>query len=306
MLDFDIKMGFACNHNCIHCAAKNENQELNLTTQKLKDIIDSLDPKKWVVRFSGGEPTIRPDFLELIKYAREHRGRRVKIHTNATGFADEKLAAEAVKYMDGVLITIHSCDSNIHDKIAQTNGAWEKTIQGIKNLLKYRQTCSSQVRIETNTIISNWNKKFLLNTLEFIQALVPKTGMGLVYPHPVGNALKYAVAVLPKYSDIKEEIQQCIKRFGPYLMIRSIPKCQLFPYQENCRTDSWLKDLQRPGFNPIASKNGYIEDYTIIDSLQKKKAEECERCCFNSECTGVWEQYIDLYKKELDLFPIEN
>ena len=305
MLDFDIKLGFACNSDCIHCAEKSEQQILEPTTQEIKNIIDQLDPG-WVVVFSGGEPTIRSDFLELIKYARENKNRRVKVHTNATGFADENLAAEAVKYMDCALITIHSCVSKIHNKIAQTAGIWEKTICGMKNLLKYRQDCSSKIAIETNTVISTWNKDTLVATLAYIQQLAPEVIMGLVYPHPVGNALKYANTILPRYSDIKNIIHQCIQQFSPYLQIRSIPKCQLFPYQDACYADSYLQNIQRPGFNPLASESGFIKDYAMLDLPQKRKIEVCRQCCFNNECTGIWGQYIDLYKEALDLIPIRD
>jgi MoaA/NifB/PqqE/SkfB family radical SAM enzyme len=302
---FDIKLGFTCNSNCIHCAESGKDKKgLNLTTQEIKDVIDSVSPE-YVLKFNGGEPSIRPDLLELLKYAREIKRRFVWVYTNATGFTSDALAIESVKYMDSAIITIHSCDENTHERIAQTSGIWAKTIQGLRNILKYRVDCTMQTTVRTSTIISKLNIETLFNTLTFIQTIAPGTQMGLVYPHPVDNASKYADIILPRFADIKTILHKCIKQYRKYLYVRSIPKCILYPEQDNCfNQDDWLPSSQRPGFNPLIPGNGIIKDITLLDIQQKKKIPKCMECRFYSQCTGVWQRYIDLYKDSLDLEPI--
>jgi hypothetical protein len=131
--------------------------------------------------------------------------------------------------------------------------------------------------------------------------------MGLVYPHPVGNAERYTDITLPKYSDIQTVVRESIKQFAPYLVLRSIPKCCLYPYQNACNNqDDWLYDSCRPGFNRQSGNNGMVKNYTDMDLLHKKKATQCAQCRFNDQCVGVWDKYVDLYKDEMDLFPVNR
>ncbi|MCP8321489.1 MAG: radical SAM protein, partial [archaeon] len=61
----------ACNLKCKHCyenAGKPDKNELN--TEEAIRVIDILvDAGVVILAFSGGEPTIRPDILKLIKHA---------------------------------------------------------------------------------------------------------------------------------------------------------------------------------------------------------------------------------------------
>lgn len=62
----------SCNLKCAHCYANSENKkyEGELTTSEAKDFIDSLGKFKVpVILFSGGEPLIREDLLELVEHA---------------------------------------------------------------------------------------------------------------------------------------------------------------------------------------------------------------------------------------------
>ena len=64
---------YACNLKCKHCyanAGKNPGNEL--TTEEAKQGIDQLDRASVpIIAFSGGEPLVRKDILELTNYAHE-------------------------------------------------------------------------------------------------------------------------------------------------------------------------------------------------------------------------------------------
>jgi MoaA/NifB/PqqE/SkfB family radical SAM enzyme len=75
-----------CNLNCIHCYMDSEAKKYSgeLTTEEAKQMIDDLaDFKVPVLLFSGGEPLIRPDILELAEYAGS-KGIRPTLSTNGT------------------------------------------------------------------------------------------------------------------------------------------------------------------------------------------------------------------------------
>jgi MoaA/NifB/PqqE/SkfB family radical SAM enzyme len=75
-----------CNLKCIHCYSNSADIDYpdELTTDEGKKLIDDLAAfGSPVILFSGGEPLLRKDLLELAQYARD-KGMRAVISTNGT------------------------------------------------------------------------------------------------------------------------------------------------------------------------------------------------------------------------------
>lgn len=66
-----ILMTRKCNYNCINCYVKSTESRDEMTTEEVKKILeDCAKAGVLFIRFSGGEATLRKDFVELVKYAR--------------------------------------------------------------------------------------------------------------------------------------------------------------------------------------------------------------------------------------------
>ena len=125
-----------CNLSCRHCYidAKDEAYAGEFTTQEAKAFIDDLAACRVpVLLFSGGEPLLRPDLLELGTYAGE-KGIRPVISTNGTLITP--LTATLIKAAGFQYVGV-SLDGNeqIHDKFRGRSGCFAETIQGIRNSL---------------------------------------------------------------------------------------------------------------------------------------------------------------------------
>ena len=86
-----------CNLRCVHCYSQSEDRDYEdeLTTAEARTMIDDLAAfGAPVLLFSGGEPTVRKDLLELVRYA-VGKGLRAVISTNGTLIDDAKAAAFA-------------------------------------------------------------------------------------------------------------------------------------------------------------------------------------------------------------------
>lgn len=123
----------ACNLRCIHCYASSDNSPdpNELTTEEclrvLKDLSQFGVP---VVLFSGGEPLVRPDILDLIREAVK-LGIRTVLSTNGT-LIEEKLAEELKKL--GLAYVGISLDGwkEVHDKFRGKRGSFDKVISAIE------------------------------------------------------------------------------------------------------------------------------------------------------------------------------
>ncbi len=302
MTYFDIKVGYKCNNNCIHCVVAHARDRKEMTTQQIKSIIYERKEKEYIL-FTGGEATIRDDFIDLIRYAKE-RGHNVALQTNGTRFSDLNFTKEASQYIDSILIAIHSHKREIHDEIVNATGMYDKTIKGFKNIVKLG------IKHKTQTVISKLNVKYLKETYSFIQDISPGCKMNLTFPHPMGNAYINRERVVPKYSEIKKYLDRALQDYSLLLVTEAIPICYLYPYHnavENSdkrmlKEKTSLKNERRKGLNPLNNKD-IIDDYSTLMLKEKKKGSNCVDCLLNELCVGVWKEYIEFYGDNLDLIP---
>src|SRR6202000_2500878 len=77
------ELTYACNLACVHCLSSSGKRDpRELSTRQCMDIIDELERMQvFYVNIGGGEPTVRPDFWELVDYATAHHV-GVKFSTN--------------------------------------------------------------------------------------------------------------------------------------------------------------------------------------------------------------------------------
>ena len=126
-----------CNLRCVHCYAHSADQQYSgeMTTDQgfalLEDLADFGSP---VVLFSGGEPLMRKDLLELAGRAVE-LGLRAVISTNGT-LIDEKKAQQLRNIgLSYVGVSLDGMQP-INDKFRGMAGAFDKALAGIRNCLK--------------------------------------------------------------------------------------------------------------------------------------------------------------------------
>ena len=123
-----------CNLKCKHCYAQAEDKDFSneLTTEEGKQLIKDLATFGCpVLLFSGGEPLIRKDVLELAEYAAQ-LGLRVVFSTNGTLIT--KALAKRLKEIGTSYVGI-SLDGTekVHDQFRGVPGAFKKAIEGIRN-----------------------------------------------------------------------------------------------------------------------------------------------------------------------------
>ena len=124
----------ACNLRCMHCYAKAQRQRGpdELTHEEGIALLDDLaDFGVPVVLFSGGEPLVRPDLVDLARHAVK-RGMRAVISTNGTLISKEK--AEELKDI-GLSYVGVSLDGmkEVNDRFRGKKGAFDEALEGIRN-----------------------------------------------------------------------------------------------------------------------------------------------------------------------------
>ncbi|MBU0504207.1 MAG: radical SAM protein [Candidatus Omnitrophica bacterium] len=150
-----------CNLRCLQCDFWKINQHKDLPADSWKKII--LDIRNYLgpcfLRFYGGEPFYRDDFLELIKFCYDN-DTKVLITTNGT-LIDFRTAEKLVKNKVFLVnISIDGFKPQTHDELRGIQGTYNKSMQAIEYL-------KGRVPLQINTTIMEDNLDEILSLAEF-------------------------------------------------------------------------------------------------------------------------------------------
>ena len=128
------ELTYACNLACVHCLSSSGKRDpRELTTQQCKDIIDELERMQvFYVNIGGGEPTVRPDFWELVDYATAHHV-GVKFSTNGVRITPEVAARLAASDYVDVQISLDGATAEVNDAVRGA-GSFAMAIRALENL----------------------------------------------------------------------------------------------------------------------------------------------------------------------------
>jgi len=123
-----------CNLACMHCYQDSEHAALadELTLDEKLDLVDQMGAAHMpMLALSGGEPTVSPHLLPVLRAA---SGRRMHLTlatngTTLTGDFTGQLAEAGLRYVE---ISLDSVDPARHDQFRGRQGYWRKAVEGAK------------------------------------------------------------------------------------------------------------------------------------------------------------------------------
>ncbi len=123
-----------CNLKCVHCYARAVDVygKDEIDTASAKRMIDDLAAYGVpVMLFSGGEPLVREDLVELAAYAVE-KGMRAVISTNGTLITPQQAAELKKVGLSYVGISLDGLEE-AHDRFRGKKGSFAKALEGVEN-----------------------------------------------------------------------------------------------------------------------------------------------------------------------------
>jgi len=279
----DIKVGFSCNNNCIFCAQAHKRHLGDLTTEEIKvQLKKGIEDGADEVVFTGGEPTIRPDIVKLVKYAKDIGFKWIQIQSNCRmcsyiDFVKKLIKAGANEFSP----SIHGHTPELHDSLVRSKGAWKQTYQAIKNLKSLGQY------VMTNTVVVKQNYKYLPQIAQMLVNLKVDQ-FQLAFVHATGNAAKYFDIVVPRVKDVAPYVHKALdiaRKYKVRAMVEAFPFCLMKGYEE------FVSELYIP-IGEIRESDMFIakyEDWRLNEG--KRKSPKCKECKYDLICEGPWREY---------------
>ncbi|MBU1076074.1 MAG: radical SAM protein [Spirochaetes bacterium] len=313
----EIALTYRCNLQCRFCYAgcgcKKDNNAKELSTKKIKTILSMIKREAEVpsVSFTGGEPCLRKDLPELIRYAKSLK-MWTNLITNGTLITDKMASAFKKAGLDSAQISMEAGNAALHDSIVHAPGAFEKTLIGITALKE------AGIRIHTNTTISKLNKDHLTGIIDMTKKIgLDKLSMNLLMPE--GSALNGLNDLLVPYSEIGEIVIKVNKYAEDndveFMWYSPVPMCIFNTVShglgnKGCAACDGLLSISptgdilpcssfpRPMYNMLEIKEKFKEAWSSkkMAYFQKKKFAHafCQKCedlaICNGGCPLYWKQ----------------
>ena len=168
-----------CNQKCLHCYAAGQplSDTPELTTAQWKEILAKLRAANVPqVTFTGGEPTLRADLVELVEVAQWFVTR---LNTNGRLLTPELCRRLYEASLDSVQVTLYSHDPAVHNALVGAEG-FDDTVTGIRNAV------AAGLSVSVNTPLCSLNEDYAA-TVRFVHELGVRyvTCSGLI---PSGSA----------------------------------------------------------------------------------------------------------------------
>ncbi|MFZ3070709.1 MAG: radical SAM protein [Anaerolineaceae bacterium] len=297
----DLALTYRCNNDCAHCYNARPRNYPELDTSAWKAIID----KVWDLRiphvvFTGGEPTLRDDLVELVKYAQD-KGLVTGLNTNARRLSDQRLVESLVAAgLDHVQITVESYSPQVHDEMVRARGAWKETLAGLRNVVR------SRLYMMTNTTLLKNNAFELESILNFLaQEGVPTVGLNALIYSGHGNTVQTGLQeqdlpdLLAQATEITQHngqrliwytpTQYC--HFNPTLLSLGVKGCTAAYYNMCVEPDGQVIPCQsyyQSLGNILDDSWDSIWNHPLSKQLRERQSvpEGCEHCDFLQECGG--------------------
>lgn len=238
----------ACNNRCPACV--NESFVANFQTRALKsdfhetvlpqssweEILSCLPSAVNSVILSGGEPTLHPAFISIVKEL-DARGLEFTIFTNGRWQTPQKLitALKASPQFQGFLISLHGAGDSSHEAFTNIPGSYQETIQNI------RSATLAGLPVSISTVITKDNLAELESTIE----LSVNLGATAIYfnrylntpPRLASSGARIHLPTLSQLRSAVEQIESLRSKWSSRIHVgygACIPQCFVPSASEGC------------------------------------------------------------------------
>lgn len=206
-----LTLTYRCNFKCKHCLQGDNrwNSRKELPTEKWADIIDQLSEYGVsYLFFTGGEPFLRKDALQLIQYAGEYAF-PLRVYTNATLLTPEII--KKLSEIDNLVVqvSLHGISEQDVDPFVGVPGAYRKIIASIKELTNSGITVA----------VASSLRGHLIERMEDFVDLLLNLGVSMWIPTlimPVGCGFANWTYFRPNTEEIRKFIEESLRLMSIY------------------------------------------------------------------------------------------
>lgn len=274
-----MNVTYVCNNHCTFCAVGTRTQIDGHPPRQREQLERYRARGVTMVDFDGGEPTLNPELVELVRYARRVGYTRINVTTNGRRCAYESYAAALVNSgLTTLLFSVHGPDAKLHAQQVGVAEAFDQTVEGIRHCVRL---APRGVELGMNITLTKGNVQHLAAMGELCWSLGLRW-MNVQFLTPFGRATRY---VAPDTTDAAARTRALIDHWRGRMKIQviNLPFCFMPGYEDQLEGD--LAKLSR---HMVFVNN---ETVNLAEYLAERRTPRpvCRSCPHASFCGGFYE-----------------
>ena len=167
------------------------------------------------IDLSGGEPTLHPDILKIVRLCRDHAD-QVAILTHGRRLRDRVFTENLLAAGGNLLvIPLYGAEASQHDYISQVKGSFRQTLQGLENLQDLAP--AYRARVELKLLMTKYTAPFNraiyhLVRERFSQAVQEISVCPLIYSQ---STLDFQADFSCSFDEVKQDFFSLVEELGP-------------------------------------------------------------------------------------------
>jgi len=289
----ELHLTYTCPERCVFCSEEhrmNRYRQFPVTWGRVATILRThAERGVKAVHLTGGEPTIHPKFIDVLRLAKK-LGMRTSVGTIGTMLARPKFADEALPFLDEALFSIHGPNMEVHDALTGREGSFEQVTAALQYAVQHNPNFNAFV----NTVVTKQNVDVLPDTVE----LVTNMGASLVVisnTTPEGHGEdRYEQLAVP-LSKLAEVMPKVPSRAGDAIVrFFGIPMCLLGPYSTLSNDLHWDPRVTVE-WQSAPGRVAFTGIYSWAPDRRRVHVDACTQCTQKRVCSGVFDKYAELW-----------
>ncbi len=284
----DVALSEYCNLTCQMCRRPSEALFMDKEVCK-RTLTEARDVGIGTVSFSGGEPFVHPDFLEILGHAFS-LGIKVQLVTNGTLIKRDKL--EFLSQLDCMTVSVDGLEDR-HDYIRQRPGTWRRTMRTLGWLAE------TKIQWGTNTVMQRDNAHQLYDSFKHIQAIgkkryaycgfshvevVPETASFQMTPEQERSAYEQLVRIERECAETNtwfNQKEQLLQHFELYSR-----KDKRYRPIQGCHIPQKFIGFSDHGFYLCWHQGRNIKNDSLVEALSSDLARDIVREALEKRCVA--------------------
>ena len=289
---FWLSISQQCNNQCIFChdSEKQKNGAFKTLEQVKEQIDNAFNAGYTRLILSGGEASINPDFIQIVKYAHDLGFAEIQTITNGRYFYYPKFVAEAVNAgLSEITFSLHGHNEELHDGFTGIKGSFKQALAGLANVRKY-----PPIIVNIDIVINKLNYEHLYDIIQFYAQNFGIYEFDLLQIIPFGRAWENKDKLFYDFNEALPYLQKV------WILAKNDKRFHIwtnrFPAQ-------YLEDyeflIQDPAkmFDDVLGRKQMLEEFINKGKLMScLNPERCDFCNLNDFC----QKLIDLTQGDLE------
>jgi len=224
-ISIQIEVTEYCDNCCLHCynfwRVKDTTALHTLSEEQIVRAVEKLaDEEVFDLTFTGGEPLLYPKSVLAGASVAHKRGMWVGLNSNLTHITPELAEELRAVGFKSVLTSLCGPNAEVHDRITNREGSFDRTVLGIKTAL------AAGLKVFVNMVTTTVNQSYAYETGSFVAGL-GVNGFSVTRATAPGNCPKFEEEYQVSRETIKGHLDillQLEKEFG-----YSVSVCECHP-----------------------------------------------------------------------------